>query len=84
MAPRRLTFKQAPPAVYLPAFDQQAIDGAALESEAWAEMTALGEDQQRQHVHYTRVKTGNAGGVQPHNFSRGEKSAGVPAAAQTS
>ena len=70
MALRRLRQKQAQPANYVPPMQQQTIADAALHAEAWAEIAALGEDKQRQHVHYTHVKTANAADRQPHEFSR--------------
>ena len=72
LALRRLTRKQAPPAAYRRAFHPAAIADEALEAEAWAEITALGEDKQRQHAHNAHVKTADARDRQPHDFSRAE------------
>ena len=70
---RRLTGKQPAPTPQLPTVaQQQHISDAALEAEAWAEITALGEDKQRQHIHYTHVHTSNPGDRQPESFTREE------------
>ena len=67
----RLSRKQAPPPEYVdPEAQQQRIADAALEAEAWAEITSLSEDKQRQHVHYTHVRTTDPDDRQPESFTR--------------
>ena len=43
---------------------------AAIAAEGWADVAALREDAQRQHVHYTHVRTDNVMDVQPAAFTR--------------
>jgi hypothetical protein len=69
----RLTGKQPPPlalALLGQAGQQKAIDKSALATEAVTELTALQTDAQRQHVHYTHVRTSKPGDRQPSSFTR--------------
>ena len=63
---RRLVGKQALPT------QQTAIDDSALAVEAWTEVTVLSADAQRQHVHYTHVRTSNPADRQLDTFTRKE------------
>ena len=68
---RRCRRKQKPPAAYVAeAARKKAICEGALAAEAWTELTALGADAQRQHVHWTAVRTRKAGDRQPDSFTR--------------
>lgn len=76
---RRLSGKQppGPPPVPPPpgpvdrqAAQQLLIHNSALAAEAWTEITALAENAQRQHVHYTQVRTNNPLDRQPDTFTR--------------
>ena len=73
---RRISGKSKPPAAYFePApteLVQSSIGDDALAQEAMVEVTALGPDAQRQHVHYTHVRTFNEEDRQPESFSRQE------------
>ena len=55
---RRVVGKRSDPAAPTATL-QAAISRSALAAEAWAEVTSLAEDAQRQHVHYTHVPTKN-------------------------
>ena len=65
---RRLTGKQRAPANYL----LQPADLAVLADEAWSEVTALGEDRRRKHIHWVHVRTSNPAHKQPDSFTREE------------
>ena len=71
---RRISGKAKPPAAYLERaateLVQSSIGDDALAQEAMVEVTALGPDAQRQHVHYTHVRTFNEEDRQPESFSR--------------
>ena len=73
---RRISRKSKPSAAYFePApteLVQSSIGEDALAQEAMVEVTALGPYAQRQHVHYTHVRTFNAEDRQPESFSRQE------------
>lgn len=63
---RRLRGKQPPQAAeVLPA---PAL--AALQDEAWSELTALSEDARRKHVHWVHVRTQDPNHRQPDSFTR--------------
>lgn len=66
---RRLVGKRPDPAAPI-AMHQAAISRSALAAEAWAEVTSLAEDAQRQHVHYTHVQTKNPLDRQPDTYTR--------------
>ena len=63
---RRLRDKQRAPAAFL--LPQPAL--AALADEAWTELTALGDDARRKHMHWVHVRTHAAHHRQPDTFSR--------------
>ena len=75
---KRLRTKVRPPPAFVAHAQNEAsiaavqinIDNAALNTEAWSEVTALGPDAQRQHVHYTHVRTAKATDRQPSSFTR--------------
>lgn len=48
------------------------IDEEAIVAEAWGDIVALAADAQRQHVHYTHIRTRNANNRQPDSFTRSE------------
>jgi hypothetical protein len=66
--PRRLRGKQAAPAWYTAPRPTAAEDAVA--AEAWAELVGLSEDAQRQHVHYTHIRTTSPTDRQPSTFTR--------------
>ena len=71
---RRLTKKQHPPPAYVEDVQKhefrKAVHNEALVKEAWSEVTALDSNAQRQHVHYTHVRTHCSGDIQPDSFTR--------------
>ena len=71
---RRVKEKRAAPEFHAKAAQQASVQAAiansALVAEAWAEVSALAEDAQRQHVHYTHVRTQNPADRQPDSFTR--------------
>ena len=67
---RRLCGKQ--PAPREGCSEGRGVADGALAAEAWTEVVALSEDAQRQHVHYTHVRTFKAGDRQPSSFTRAE------------
>jgi hypothetical protein len=77
---RRLFGKQPAPAAFLANAPQQlainnsaqqlAINNSALAAEAWTEVTALAEGAQRQHIHYTHIRTHSSLDRQPDTFTR--------------
>ncbi len=62
--------KQAPPPAYSVPQPSSDAGERAVAAEGWAEVVALSEDAQRQHVHYTHVRTKKAGDKQPGHFTR--------------
>ena len=66
----RLRKKQAPPPMYSVPQPSSDAGERAVAAEGWAEVVALSEDAQRQHVHYTHVRTKKAGDKQPGHFTR--------------
>ena len=70
---RRLVGKQAPSAASVwQTMSKQSIASRALVSEQWSEVSALCEGKQRQHVHYTHVRTLDLADRQPESFTRAE------------
>ena len=45
---------------------------AALQDEAWSEITALSDDARRKHMHWVHVRTRDPQHRQPDSFTRGE------------
>jgi hypothetical protein len=43
---------------------------AALQDEAWAELTSLGQDARRKHMHWVQVRTQDRNQRQPESFTR--------------
>ena len=74
---KRLRTKVRPPPAYVDFAQHEAsvaapqinIDNSALATEAWSEVTVLSPDAQRQHVHYTHVRTTKATYRQPSSFT---------------
>ena len=71
---RRLRGKQPAPPAAAAAADASAAQAAldALRQEAWAELRFLAPDAQRQHVHWTHVRTHDPADKQPDTFTRKE------------
>jgi len=71
---RRLRGKVSAPAAYVAHAQSMAVHAGigdeALAQEAMVEVVALGPDAQRQHVHYTHVRTFKKGDRQPDSFTR--------------
>ena len=74
---RRVRGKQRPPPAFLllgtPAGEEapaEAVSQAAIAAEGVDELTALSPDAQRQHVHWTHVRTHNPQDRQPSSFTR--------------
>ena len=65
---RRITGKQPPHASSV--LSAPAL--AALEDEAWTELTALSADARRKHIHWVHVRTHEASHKQPASFTREE------------
>ena len=76
LARRRISGKSKPPAAYVvhEAVNARGSNVAddALAQEAMVELTALASDAQRQHVHWTHVRTYTDGDRQPDSFTRAE------------